>query len=146
MDWVWTTLNSSLTHLKFGWQNSARSIWVNLRKLTPLLCVGVTMSKISSRHCWISCSNKFDWIYKLRNENVSGSFQKCIHSINWLNPRFIITAVLNWYFAVLKYLFVVIQSHLWFFCGSITDNFKIFNSYASFRKIESFKNEKERNC
>ena len=27
-------------------------------------------------------------------------------------------------------------------CGSITDKFKIFNSYASFRKIESFKNER----
>ena len=35
--------------------------------------------------------------------------------INWFNPRFILTAVSNWYFVVLKYLFVVIQSHLWFF-------------------------------
>jgi len=29
-------------------------------------------------------------------------------------------------------------------CGSKTDNFKIFNSYASFRKIESFKNERRK--
>ena len=31
-------------------------------------------------------------------------------------------------------------------CGSVTDIFEIFNSYVSFRQIESLKNEKERNC